>query len=229
LTTATVTTTNQPKDNQVNNRTIKEPKTDGKAGQSDQAEVPIINMRGTKVGLGPATRASVPLVTKWENDFAVDVWSGDSFEPRTLEFEQEGYDRHFVKNEHRDWFGFQIYELATMRLIGVSDIRHIDGVHGTAEMGIMIGEPDCWGKGYGTEAVILMLDYAFNGLNLHSMMLDTSSFNERAMRAYRKAGFREIGRRREAKRIAGRLYDVVYMDCLATEFKSPLPPVIPTP
>lgn len=197
-------------------------------GGQGSPDAPIINMRGEKVGLGPLTRAVVPLVSKWENDFAVDVWSGDAFEPRTLEQAEADYERH-AKGEPRGSFGFVIYELTTMRLIGMSDIRHIDYVRRTAEMGIAIGEPDCWGKGYGTEAVILMLDFAFNGLNLHNMMLDTSSYNERALGAYRRAGFREIGRRREAKRIAGHVYDEVFMDCLATEFKSPLPPVIPTP
>lgn len=209
----------------MSNRNTKTENTDNRP---DQLESPVINMRGEKVGLGPATRAMIPLVSKWENDFGVCVWSGDSFEPRTREQAEADFDRHFKGGPH-DWFGFVIYELATMRLIGVCDIRRIDYVRGTAEMGIEIGEPDCWGKGYGTEAVILMLDYAFNGLHLHNMMLDTSSFNERAIRAYLKAGFREIGRRREAKRIAGRYYDEVFMDCLATEFESPHPPVIPAP
>lgn len=198
------------------------------ANQTNQPEAPIINMHGEKVALGPATRAMIPLVSKWENDFGVCVWSGDDFQPRTIEQAEADYDRHFKGGPH-DWFGFVIYELATMRLIGVSDIRHIENRHGTAEMGIEIGEPDCWGKGYGTEAVILMLDYAFNALNLHNMLLDTSSYNERAIRAYRRAGFREIGRRREAKRIGGHLYDIVYMDCLATDFKSPYPPAVRVP
>jgi RimJ/RimL family protein N-acetyltransferase len=63
-----------------------------------------------------------------------------------------------------------------------------------------------------------MLDYAFNVLGLHSVRLAVFSFNERAQRAYERAGFRVIGRWREAKRLGGRAYDVVYMDCLAREF-----------
>ncbi len=96
---------------------------------------------------------------------------------------------------------------------------NINHFHRTAEFGIMIGEKECWGKGYGTEATRLVLDYGFSSLGLHNIMLRAFSFNERALRAYRRAGFREFGRRREAIRLGGQAYDDVQMDCLATEFK----------
>ena len=67
-----------------------------------------------------------------------------------------------------------------------------------------------------------MLDYGFTGLGLHNIWLSVYASNEHAIRAYSKAGFREIGRRREARKIGGQFYDIVLMDCLATEFKSPL-------
>lgn len=85
-----------------------------------------------------------------------------------------------------------------------------------------MSEKECWGKGYGTEVAELMLDYGFGGLSLHNIMLRVYSDNERGIRAYTRAGFREIGRRREAHRLGGRAYDVVYMDCLASEFRSPV-------
>jgi diamine N-acetyltransferase len=94
--------------------------------------------------------------------------------------------------------------------------------HRTADFDIAIGEKDCWGKGCGTEAAALMLDYGFTALGLHNIHLSVWSFNERAIRAYRRAGFREIGRRRGAHRLGGQAYDVIYMDCLATEFQSPV-------
>ena len=194
----------------------------------EEADAPVINIRGAKVALGPATRVVVPLISRWENDFAVTIWSGDDLVPRTREQAEADYERN-ARGEWRNAFGFTIYELATLRPIGIADIRHINHAYGTAELGIMIGEAEYWGKGYGTETVTLLLSYAFTALNLHNVMLDTTSYNERAIRAYRRAGFREIGRRREAKRIAGKVYDVVFMDCLATEFTSPFPPVIHIP
>jgi hypothetical protein len=50
-------------------------------------------------------------------------------------------------------------------------------------------------------------------------MLTAFSYNERGLRVYTRAGFKEFGRRREARRFGGRVYDEVYMDCLATEFE----------
>jgi len=85
-------------------------------------------------------------------------------------------------------------------------------------LGIVIGEKGYWGKGYGQDAVRLLLDYGFNLLNLNSVMLGTFSFNQRAIHCYKKVGFKEIGRRRQARIIAGTAYDNVLMDILAEEF-----------
>ena len=67
-----------------------------------------------------------------------------------------------------------------------------------------------------------MLDYGFTGLGLHNIWLSVFAHNEGGIRAYNRAGFREIGRRREARKIGGKFMDVIYMDCLATEFRSPV-------
>jgi diamine N-acetyltransferase len=86
----------------------------------------------------------------------------------------------------------------------------------------VIGERDCWGKGYGTEATRLLLDYAFTWVHLHSVTLRVFGHNARGLRAYRRAGFKVIGRWREAYRLGERVEDVIFMDCLATEFRSPV-------
>jgi RimJ/RimL family protein N-acetyltransferase len=86
----------------------------------------------------------------------------------------------------------------------------------------MIGEASCRGKGYGTEATRLMLDYAFTALGLHNVLLTVYEFNAAGRHVYEKAGFKEIGRRRQCRWLAGRLWDEIFMDCLATEFDSPV-------
>jgi RimJ/RimL family protein N-acetyltransferase len=63
-----------------------------------------------------------------------------------------------------------------------------------------------------------MLDYGLSCQALHNLMLTVFSFNERGFRAYTRAGFKVIGRRREAHRSGGLPYDVIYMDCLTSEF-----------
>ena len=87
-------------------------------------------------------------------------------------------------------------------------------------LGIVIGEKAWWNRGNGQRAIELLLDYGFNLLNLNSIMLGVIAFNERAIRCYRKVGFREIGRRRQARVINGKKYDVILMDILAEEFTS---------
>ena len=95
---------------------------------------------------------------------------------------------------------------------------NVDSVHQQAELGIFIGEKDYWDKGLGTEAVKLLLDYGFNLLNLHNILLKVFSYNERAIKCYKKVGFKEIGRRRESREIASQKYDEIYMDILSSEF-----------
>ncbi len=182
-------------------------------------DLPIVNITGEKIALGPARRELVPLYQKWMNDFEVVRTLGARLGPMTREAEEAWYER--VSGGGGEIL-FTIYERATMRPIGNTGLDDIDPFHRTATFGILIGEKECWGKGYGTEVTRLMLDYGFTALGLHNIMLTAYSFNERGLRAYTRAGFREIGRRREAFRLGGRAYDVVYMDCLAAEFESPV-------
>jgi len=83
--------------------------------------------------------------------------------------------------------------------IGRTGLGDIDYRDRRACFGLEIGEADYRGRGYGTETVRLMLDYAFTALGLHNVDLETWEYNRAAQRAYAKAGFREIGRRRQAK------------------------------
>jgi len=117
---------------------------------------------------------------------------------------------------------FTIYELTSGRPIGNCDIHNLDVRNRRAELGILIGEADARGKGYGTEAMRLLTDYAFNVLNLHSLMLWTYEYNVAGQRCYAKVGFREIGRRRASRWHAGRFWDEIAMDLLASEFESPV-------
>ncbi|MCL5962166.1 MAG: GNAT family N-acetyltransferase [Chloroflexi bacterium] len=191
--------------------------------EQDQAEQPIVNITGQKVALGPLRRDLIPIYLRWMNDFEVTYPLAVETRPLTLEAEEEWYDR--ARKNERDAY-FTIYERATLRPVGNTVLHNVDHLHEVAEFGLMIGEKDCWGKGYGTEATTLMLDYAFTALSLHSILLRVDGFNERAIRTYSRAGFREVGRWREAARLAGQAYDVIFMDCLATEFQNWLLPRI---
>jgi RimJ/RimL family protein N-acetyltransferase len=184
-------------------------------GAAEGAADPPLTLVGDLVALGPGHKGILPLLWKWENDLELSVLTGDPVHPLSPESIDQLYER-YSKNDPSH-ASFVIYERATMRPIGTIGLPNVNHAHRTAELGLSIGEHDCWGKGYGTEATRLILEYAFNVLGLHNVMLRVFSYNERAIRTYLNVGFREFGRRRQAQRIGGQAYDVVYMDCLATE------------
>jgi len=186
----------------------------------EPGDQPILNLVGEKVALGPIRRDLLAVYQRWINDFEVlRPLSVRGLQPQTAEGEVAWYERMAVSQTDVE---FTIYERSSLRPIGNLGLHQIDHYNRTAIFGILIGEKDCWGKGYGTEATRLVLDYAFTGLGLQNVMLNVFATNERAIRAYTRAGFREIGRRRQAHRVAGNPEDIVLMDCLATEFERPI-------
>jgi RimJ/RimL family protein N-acetyltransferase len=195
-------------------------------GQHDR---PLLNILGEKIALGPVQKSMLPAFERWHNDFAVTIMSGNPLRPVDREESEATYERHSKRKAGGEYIEFAIYERASWRLIGIAILSHINHLMRNAEYGILIGEKDCWGKGYGTETTILMLDYAFTVLGLHNVLLNTYGYNERGIRAYTRAGFRVVGRWREAARVSDQVYDIIFMDCLSTEFRSPLRRVIDLP
>jgi diamine N-acetyltransferase len=186
---------------------------------TQEPSAPIINIEGEKVALGPRRRDLLPVYQRWVNDFEVTRTLGMGMRPLTWEQEERWYED---TSKSKTDVAFTMYERATMRPIGGTGLHKIDHLNRTAEFGIMIGEKDCWGKGYGTEATRLTLDYGFNCLGLHNISLHVYTHNEGAIRAYRRAGFREVGRIRECQTLGQKMYDILLMDCLSTEFQSPV-------
>lgn len=191
-------------------------------GAAAERQKRIRNIVGTLVALGPFVREDVPVYTRWINDFEVTRYYLDTPRPQTLEERAAWYERLSASNLND--IDFAIYELATMRSIGRVGLEDISYQHRRASFGILIGEKECWGKGYGTEATRLTLDYGFRLLGLHNIMLSVSSANTAAIRAYTRAGFHVIGARRECRREDDQTLDNIFMDCLSTEFdRSGLP------
>ncbi len=189
------------------------------AMQEHEIEHPLVNLVGERVALGPLRRDLLPLYLRWRNDFTVARTLDHDPGPETLEARTAWYERASIDP---DAIRFTLYERMTWRPIGLANLHDLDHRQGTAELGLVIGEQDARGQGYGTEATRLMLDVAFTALGLHSVMLRVYAYNLAGQRAYEKAGFREFGRRRESRVFAGRRWDEVYMECLARDFESPV-------
>jgi diamine N-acetyltransferase len=104
--------------------------------------------------------------------------------------------------------------------VGTAGLMAIDWRLSRATFGISIGERR--GTGLGTEATRLTLDWAFNMLGRHNVMLTVLPTNAAAIRAYEKAGFKRIGLRRDALSVVGERGDELLMDAVAGEFDSPV-------
>jgi RimJ/RimL family protein N-acetyltransferase len=174
---------------------------------------------GEKVYLASVGPEDADLWARWLTDLDVAMPLGDEAYG-LFTAEDQAHDIADIMAHHDHVF--TIVERATDRPIGRCLLFGSNKTDRATEVGIFIGEKDSWGKGYGTEAMRLLLDYAFNLLNMHSVMLGVFSFNERAIRSYRSLGFKEIGRRRQARIVGSRKYDVILMDLLADEFESPV-------
>jgi RimJ/RimL family protein N-acetyltransferase len=179
-------------------------------------EQPIVNFVGERVALGPLRTDLLPLDQHWMNDLVTQSLLGLTPQPRTLEGQRARYTR---LSGGVDSELFLVYERASWRPLGTTGLHDIDERNGTAEFGIMLGA-EGRGRGYGTEATLLTLDYAFTARGLRNVQLRAAACNSAALRVYHKAGFREIGRRRESHQHGGRLWDTVYMQALARDFSS---------
>ncbi|MCG2821153.1 MAG: GNAT family N-acetyltransferase [Candidatus Atribacteria bacterium] len=82
-----------------------------------------------------------------------------------------------------------------------------------------MGEKDAWGKGYGTEAILLLIDYAFRRLNFHRVAIGVVGFNEKAIRFWEKVGFKKEGIQRDGYSYNHKYYDFVMMSILEDEFR----------
>ena len=128
--------------------------------------------------------------------------------------------REWIEKHLDDWLvnEFQIRTIEADQIIGSVGLGDALQVHADAFVGIGIGEPEFWGKGYGTEAMQLILRFAFMELNLQRVSLDVFEYNQRAIRSYEKAGFKMEGRQRGMLLREGQRWDLVYMGILRSEW-----------
>ena len=114
---------------------------------------------------------------------------------------------------------FAIRTLAEDRLIGFVALDGINWPHGDSFVGIGIGDRAYWGRGYGTDAMRVLLRYAFTELNLSRLSLNVFSYNQRALRSYEKAGFVVEGRQRQALQRDGQYHNLIFMGVLCDEWR----------
>ena len=171
-------------------------------------------MIGPRVYLSPINVNDIELYTKWLNDEAVASNIGQYRKVISLANEQKYLD-NMVSGGHN----YAIVLLDGDKLIGGISLMDDNTIDRTASLGIFIGDEEYRSKGYGAEAIRLLLAYGFKTLNFHNIMLTVNSDNSRALACYKKVGFRDIGRRRDAVYKNGQTVDMIYMDILEDEYE----------
>lgn len=126
--------------------------------------------------------------------------------------------KEWMEKHANEMYSFGIYALQDDRLIGQVDLSGVDWVARNCWVGIGIGDPAYWGKGYGSDAMNEILRFGFEWLNLNRVSLTVFEYNERAYRSYLKCGFKEEGRLRQWMQRSGERFDLIFMGILREEW-----------
>ncbi len=172
-------------------------------------------LRGATVGLGPYERSLAYKYWRWESDPGTLLGYGKQV-PETLESRTAGLEVQLANSNHPR---FTVYDLATNNPVGLVSLR-LDSPVRTAEFTLVVA-PEVRGRGVGTEATTLTLDYAFHLANLRTIWLKVLEPNTAAIHAYKKAGFAYAGRIRQGGYWLGRPCDELIMDATIDDFAGP--------
>jgi len=175
-------------------------------------------IRGERVYLRPAERDDIPLFVHWLNDAETASYLSMRA-PMSIAAEQEWYDKLLVDQGKSRWH-FVMCRLDSGQAIGTIGLFELDQVNGSAGMGIVVGEKTLWGKGYGTDSLNALLDFAFGELRLERVWLEVNDDNLRGKRSYEKCGFKFEGTQRHAMYRDGRYRDIDVMSILRDEWSA---------
>jgi RimJ/RimL family protein N-acetyltransferase len=173
---------------------------------------------GERVRLTALHPDDAPLMARWYEDgeFAR-MWDAAPANPKTAESLRKWFEE---VNASKSDFAFGIRQMYSDDLIGYIDLSDILWNHGAAWMALGIGDPVNRGKGYGFEAINLVLRFAFHEINLHRVQLNVFGYNERAIKLYERIGFQREGVFREFISRDGRRYDMILYGMLKREWEA---------
>ena len=170
--------------------------------------------KGEKIYLRPFEQEDLLTVTKWFSDSEILGLIGEN-KPSSL----KDIEKHFEKirnDDSRRWFA--ICRIDNNKLIGECGLLRIYFPWRTSDLTMIIGEKDEWGKGYGREAIKLLLDYAFFYLNLNRIAIGVVGFNQRAIKFYSRIGFVKEGVQRDGYFFNNEYHDFIMMSFLKREY-----------
>jgi len=176
-------------------------------------------LAGAKVRLSALEKDDAETIARWSEDTRfLRLHDTNAALPQSVEQVAESISK---SNSGLDEIQFGIRTTANDQLIGTIGLHEIEWSNRCAWLGIGIGDPAHWEKGYGTEALRLVIAYAFGELNLHRLSLTVIAHNVRAIALYERAGFVREGVFREFGERDGERYDLLLYGLLRREWRPP--------
>lgn len=170
---------------------------------------------GKRVYLRPLAKEDLVHLRKWSQDAEIRALIGEAAPMSRAD--SESFLRKVYDDSSREWFVVVIRK--SDQVIGEAGLLRMDPAWRATDVSVIIGQKEEWGKGYGTETIHLLLDYAFRHLNFHRVAIGVVGFNERAIRFWERVGFRKEGVHRDEYYYDGKYYSFVMMSILEDEFR----------
>ena len=168
---------------------------------------------GRRVNLRPFLRTDIPTLTRWINDPEVREFVASTL-PQTEKQEEEWFNK-LGASDKDIVLGIETKEGVLIGSMGIHKINWRDRICTT---GALIGEKEYWGKGYGTDAKMVLLDYIFNVLNLHKACSSVIAYNKRSLHYSLHCGYGVEGRRRKHMFKRGRYWTLIELGLFREEW-----------
>ncbi|KYH29616.1 MULTISPECIES: GNAT family N-acetyltransferase [Clostridium] len=165
---------------------------------------------GEKVCLRAYREEDIARATELVNDKELKKFLVNGIPFPMTQWEEEEWIRSQKGNENGE-YNFAIEDIKTGKYIGGCGIHKVNWLSRVATVGIMIGDKNYWGKGYGTDAMKVLMKFIFEDMNMNKIRLSVFSFNERAKRCYEKCGFQVEGILKKEIFKEGKYYDEIIM------------------
>ncbi|KGK85998.1 GNAT family protein [Clostridium sp. HMP27] len=165
---------------------------------------------GEKVCLRAYKEEDINIATSFVNDKELKKFLVTTIPfPMSL-WEEETWIKSQTANQSGE-YNFAIEDVKTNKYIGGCGIQKVNWISRVATVGIMIGDKEYWSKGYGTDAMKVLMEFIFENMNINKIRLSTFSFNERARKCYEKCGFKVEGVLKDEIFKEGKYYDEIIM------------------
>lgn len=167
----------------------------------------VVFIQGEQIDLVVKNIEHIKIYHKWVNDPIVRTYVGVEF-PETLEVIKKEWFSD-IRDEKNIWL--EIWHKENQIPVGLVGFFQISNLHRRAELGIIIGESEYWGKGIGTEAINLIINYGFNTLNYRKILASVNTPNIRSLGMCKKIGFIEEGHQKDMDYIDGKWTDIILL------------------